>query len=233
MPIEPTLADIFDGFRRTLLGDLHVAMPGRVRIYNAASQTADVIPCVRGWIVGADEETVHEELPIIPNVPIAWTRGGGFSLSFPLRGDGWNGENSLGDHVWLVFNECCIAQWRQSGTLSNPGDLSRSSISYPFAIPAAAPDAQALTDPGSNLEAVLAVATGGKLRVSTAGAAHVEPVALAQKVADQLSALKQAISDATPVANDGGAALKAAMLASLSDWPGNVGSTTLSAEGEA
>lgn len=55
-------------------------------------------------------------------------------------------------------------------------------------------------------------------------------VALAEKVATQLTALKTAITSAVPVPMDGGTSLKATILASLASWPGSVGSASVKAK---
>lgn len=54
-----------------------------------------------------------------------------------------------------------------------------------------------------------------------------EAVALASLVAEQLSALKDAISGAVPVPNDGGAALQTQILAALATWPESTASEVL------
>jgi hypothetical protein len=183
-PLEPELPEILEDHRQAILGELHVAMPGRVRKYYPATQTADIVPCVLGTIPDSLGNLILENLPVIPNVPVAFPRGGGgFYFTFPLRADGWNPDPLAraddGDHVWLVFNSAAIAQWRRTGSVSEPGDLRRSSLSYPFAIPGAAPDAQAITDPGSSTEAVIGIPGGAVLRVGSSGG---DFVALAGKV---------------------------------------------------
>jgi phage baseplate assembly protein V len=57
-----------------------------------------------------------------------------------------------------------------------------------------------------------------------------EAVALAQKTADALTALKDAISAAPIVALDGGAAFKAGIVAALAAWPPDIASESLSAD---
>lgn len=187
MPLEPTLAEILGDHRDAILGELHVAMPGRVQAYNAATQTADIVPCIRGTIPGSDGLTKLEYRPVIPNVPVAWTRGGGFSMTFPL---------AIGDHVWLVFNSDAIAQWRATGEVSEPGDLRRSSLSYPFAIPAAAPDSKAIADPGSSTEAVISVPGGATMRVGSGAA---DFVALSGLVKARLDSIQTAFDAHTHI----------------------------------
>lgn len=65
---------------------------------------------------------------------------------------------------------------------------------------------------------------GQVTRVRIGGA---EPVALASLVATELGVLKDAISNAVPVAQDGGIALQAGIVAALADWPSSVASEVL------
>jgi hypothetical protein len=54
-----------------------------------------------------------------------------------------------------------------------------------------------------------------------------EAVALASLVEEQLGTLKDAISNAVPVANDGGVALQAGIVAALADWPASTAAEIL------
>lgn len=215
MPLVPTLAEVISGAIDGKLLDVHTALPGRVKSYDRTKQVADVIPAIRGVIFTEDDESVLEDLPVIPNVPVGWLRGGGYSLQFPLN---------PGDHVLLVFSEAATGQWRSTGQPSEPGDLRRHDLSYPFAIPCCAPDAQALTAIGAD-EAVLDGPTTVRL-----GGSAAEALAIASKVTDALNQLKSAINGWTPVAMDGGAALKTALSSLFSTWPEPVATTKVKAE---
>jgi hypothetical protein len=105
----------------SVLLDVHTAMPGIVKSYSATEQTATVQPAIQRVLDGE-----HETLPPIPDVPVAWPAGGGFALVFPLV---------PGDTVWLMFSESAWAQYRETGQVSRPGDLTRHSLSYPLAYP--------------------------------------------------------------------------------------------------
>jgi phage tail protein X len=221
MAAEPNWSEVLRAALDNRISDVHVALPGRVVKYDAAKQVADIQPMVRRAVERLDGEVELEDLPICPNVPIAWPHGGGYYLHFPL---------AEGDDVELVFNEAATAQYRESGELSPPGDLRRHSLGYAFAVPCRLVTSKAFAD--APTEAVVIVPSGGKLRVSQAGAAAAsEAVALAEKVTAQLEALKDAISEAATGGQDGGAAFKAAILAALEDWPGDIASTSLDAEG--
>lgn len=196
MPLKPTLAEVIRLAIESWGRDIHTALPGRVVSYDAAKQVADVLPVVKDARPDSNGDTQHFDIPVIPNVPVQWPRGGPFALHLPL---------AKGDHVILLFQESAIGQWRESGSVEEPGDLARFDISYPIAIPGIAPNAIPITDPGSENEAVLSVGDG-TFRV---GAASADFVALAAKVDANFQAIVDLFSGWTPVPNDGGAALKA------------------------
>src|SRR5690348_9049940 len=103
MPVEPTDAEIISAAIESRLLDLHTCLPGKVVTFDPTSQSVHVLPVVKRAIDSYDGELVHEELPIIHNVPIAFPGGGGYVMRFPIR---------TGDHVWLMFSEAAMSQWR-------------------------------------------------------------------------------------------------------------------------
>lgn len=187
MPLEPTLAEVIRGAIDGKLIAVHTALPGRVKTYDRTKQVADIIPVIRGVIFTEDDEPVLEDLPVIPNVPVGWLRGGGYSLQFPLN---------PGDHVLLVFSEAATGQWRSTGQTSEPGDLRRHDLSYPFAIPCCAPDADALDAIGAD-EAVI----DGPTAIRLGGEASAIFVALAAKVDAAIAAIVAAFNAHTHITN--------------------------------
>lgn len=222
MAAEPTLAEIIRAALDSRLGDVHVALPGRVETYDAATNTADVLPTVRRAIRDTNGDTQHEDLPVIPNVPVLFPRGGGdaYSITFPI---------AKGDHVLLVFCSWAIGPWRESGDVSNPADLRKHSLGNPIAIPGIAPKTGSLpTDPAAMILEGPAVHVGASASVF---------VALSSLVDARLTELYDAINGAVPLATDGGAQFKTQLLASLATagWvPGGpqptVASTKLKSE---
>ena len=95
--------------------------------YNNSTQTADVRPMVKRQ-VPTDDETgrIAEELPVIPTVPVIFPNGGDFFISFPL---------AVGDTGLLVFSERSIQSWRQTGDVSDPGDVCMHDIESAVFIP--------------------------------------------------------------------------------------------------
>lgn len=176
METSPTLAEVIRGAIESRLLDVHTSIPGKVVTYDPTTQTADVQPAVRRAL-SLEDGVEHEDLPIIPNVPVGWMRGGGFSFQFPLV---------PGDHVWLVFSEAATGAWRESGDLSDPVDHARHDLSYPIALPMCAPDSGALP---AALGALLSVPAGGTLYLGGQGPTA-DYVALAGKVEAQLGALR-------------------------------------------
>jgi hypothetical protein len=211
---EPTLAEIVRRALDSKLLDLHVALPCRVESYDAATQTIEALPMVRRAIEDVDGDTQHEDLPTLPNVPVLFPRSAAFSASWPL---------AAGDFVLVVFCSSAIGNWRESGDISNPGDLRRHDLSHAVAIPGIA--AKGSTIPTSSTAAVLEV--NAPATHVTVGAGASEFVALSNLVDTFLEDLAGAIDAGVPTANDGGANLQTTILAALAaaGWGG--GGTTL------
>lgn len=191
MPRHPRSdAEMFRAAWETFLSDVHVSMPAEVQAY--ANQRADVLPLVKKPLRVDDGSTVYEELPVIPSVPVIWPQGGGYGLHMPLE---------KGDVVVLVFSDQSYAEWRQTGQLSEPYDLRRHGIGYPFAFPGLLPDASpfaTLANGGLRLgkdgaeEQV--VIDGGLIKL---GASATDFVALASLVQGELNNIKAALDNAT------------------------------------
>jgi len=111
---------------RGALLDLHTALPGIVKTYDAATGTCAVLPAVKRALEREDGSTAFESLPAIPNVRVCWPGAGGFELHFPL---------APGDTVLLVFNEADTGQFESSGQESKPSWLERHGLHSPVAYP--------------------------------------------------------------------------------------------------
>jgi hypothetical protein len=89
-------------------------MPGIVQSFDASTQLATVQPAIRRIFITRDgdkETLVPDDLPILINVPVIFPRGGGFSLTFPVRS---------GDECLLVFCERSIDDWHETGKVKAP-----------------------------------------------------------------------------------------------------------------
>lgn len=186
--LSETLAEVLRSFSM----DLHVALPGTVRSYDASKQTADIELGVRRVVPALneeDEEDQFEDLPILPSVPIVWPRAGGFYVHWPM---------AEGDQVWVSFGEADLTAWRESGGVADPGVDLRHGLSGAVAHPGAFSLGRALSD-----------ASGTHGRIGKDGGAHIEfreaeiraggseALALATAVSNELTAIKATLNSLT------------------------------------
>lgn len=220
---SPTLAEVLEAHRESVLRDLRVAMPAEVTAYRASEQMVDVRPLIADWFTEDDGTVSQVRAPMVVNVPVAFPRGGGFGVLLPIQ---------PGDTVLLVVSDRSIDGWLAQGGPQTPVDLRRHNISDAIAIPGVYDAKHKFTSAPTD-HMVLGKDNGPqvKLKASTIELGNgTDSVALASKVTSQLNALKSAINGWTPIANDGGAALKTALSALFSTWPGSVGSATVKAK---
>lgn len=217
----------------------YTGCPARVQSYDAATQTADVVPLVRHPVPQPDGSYTMEDLPVVPSVPVLMLRSGRMFFAPPMQ---------EGDTVQLLVNTSAIGHWRAgAGEVTDPGDLRRQHLSHAVAIPglyvrrkalahASATDLVMGDDEGTRLaikpDGTVTVTTGAgvALQIDADGTVHLggaagELVAMAALVTAQLTALKTAIAGAAVVPGDGGASFKAALLGTLSSWPESVAAT--------
>lgn len=208
----PTLQEVLRLVMAARVANIHVALPGRVESYDSAKQTASIKPMVKRGVPSgteADGVDVLEELPTIPSVPVCAFKGKGFYIHFPLE---------AGDEVLLVFLERDAAEWRRTGELSGPPDQRLHSLAHAVAIPALQSSGNALADAdGTNFT----LGSEGGIQITiTDSELHVDgdtdAAALASATDQQLNDLKTAINGWTPVTNDGGGALKSALVSWIS-----------------
>jgi hypothetical protein len=102
---------------------------------------------------------------------------------------------AAGDHVALLFSEWSYSQWRETGEVSKPGDLTRHDLSYPFAIPSIRTSSSPLPNPGNS--ALVTVPPGGSLNVSVNGAPTF-PAANATLVLAEFAKISTAINGLAP-----------------------------------
>lgn len=151
------------------LADVHTSAPGTVVSFNATDYTVDVRLGYNRPTKAWDGTVVYEEPPVIPGIPVA---------CFGTERTYLKSDLAPGDKVWLIFSEVSPAEFLDSGSVSNPGDTARHSMSGALAIPFVLP-----TKLGST--PVVLGGAGGDF------------VALAGAVMSNLSALSAAITAAT------------------------------------
>lgn len=212
MPRSVTLSDLIDTVLSQRLAEVRVALPGEVVSYDAAKQEADVRPLVRRRI-GEDEE----DLPIVPHVPVAHPRGGGFHLSVPL---------AAGDLVTLIVQDVSHDDLRAGRGTVAPSDRASHHLANAMCYPGGVvPESSELGDPsGSNL--VIGEDGGNRIEIKSGGVMHLgsqgggeDFVALAQKVEDNLQQIYDAIKNAVVGSSDGGATFQTNIINALDAAP--------------
>jgi hypothetical protein len=145
MPRDYSEIEVIRAALDAFADDFMISIPGTVVAYyphgatGTGTASADVRPAVKRPLRGIRTgRTVYRELPTFPDVPIAWPSGGGYFEAFPL---------APGDPVALHFSSLAFGEYLTTGELSEPADVRRHSIGYPFAVPGACrPDPQAIQD---------------------------------------------------------------------------------------
>jgi phage baseplate assembly protein V len=99
---------------------IRVAMPGIIQSFDPEAVTCTVQVALRGV---AGNESV--ELKPLVDVPVIFPRGGGCTLTFPVK---------AGDECLLIFADRCIDFWWQSGGVQETVDPRQHDFSDAFAI---------------------------------------------------------------------------------------------------
>jgi len=110
-----TLASNIEQGIRNILKDVHTSMPGIIETFDPVKQIASIQPAIKRIFKtndGDKEILTPTDLPILINVPIQFPRGGGFSLTFPVK---------KGDECLLVFCERSFDNWHKFGGVKEPG----------------------------------------------------------------------------------------------------------------
>lgn len=204
---EPTEAEVILAAIGTALRGLHTAAPGEIVIYDPATQTGTIRLAVELEV----SDGVFQAVPPIPEVPIAWPRGAGGALHFPL---------APGDGVLVVFCESDPGPWLAS--LGSRPALARRHGLYPVALPGFTPLARALSASQAPAASAALTGPGGTVGVFPGAAvvqlgtlAAMDPVVLESKLKLAIAAACTA-AVAGAVEMDGGAAAFTAFASSIS-----------------
>lgn len=194
----PQLEDVILGAlrnnRQSMFGGW---LPGRIESYDDAKQKANIELCI-GEAFDDDGTPAVRKYPALVDVPVVFSGSGGRRIKFPV---------AVGDSVLVIFAARSVDRWlARGGRNVDPGDQRDHDLSDAVAIPGLMDFAH--VDDASTMIDI----TASEIRL---GAGATSAVALKS----DLDALKSAINSWTPVAMDGGAALKAALTALFATWP--------------
>lgn len=192
------------------LFDVHTQLRGNVVSYDESTKTCEIEIATKLAVPDGNGGFVFQKLANLPGVPVTWPSAGGFMLHLPLI---------AGDSVFVTFDEQDSQRWETNGQVSESGWLERFGLSSPLAHPYSRK----------------AIATSGACMVcpspfSFGDSAAAKALAVAEKVEALLTTLKNAISSAATVPNDGGAAFKAAIVGALGSWPSSTAATKVKSE---
>lgn len=223
---EPiSLADVVEAGVASGLARVELQIPARVEAYDADGQTVRVAPLLRELVDDGEGNESPASLPVVDFVPVEWPGAGGARLTFPL---------AVGDTGLLCFAGRSLDEWKAApNRIVTPADNRRHSMTDAVFRPGlrspAAPWKGARTDA---VTLGYDGTSGMQVHITPGGIALGEPspayaVALAEKVLTELTALKSALASAVVVPMDGGASLKATILAALASWPASMGSASV------
>ncbi len=198
-----TLEDLLRIWRRSIELELRVSAPARVVTYDAATQRATVqLEFLPVAYVGDDE--VPQAPILIPGAAVRWLGGSLGYVTTPLV---------PGDTGHVVFSDRCLSVWLQQGAPVDPLNSRTHDLADAVFEPGLRNSTNAITPP-TDLTAT--VVEGPLVKLGATAQAGTGAIALAQALHTYLVAV---ITAGVPTATDGGANLKATMLAYLGANP--------------
>ena len=127
---------------RAALLDMQTAMPVHIVEYNALGAYATCQPTTRAYIPSQDGSFKWVQLPLLIYVPVIFPRGGGYTLTFPIK---------PGDEGLCVFSSRAIDAWWTSGGIQNQVELRHHDLSDGFVIVGPRSQANLMLAPASQL----------------------------------------------------------------------------------
>jgi Phage protein Gp138 N-terminal domain len=102
------------------------ALPAVIQSFDADKLIVSAQPSVQAMFTGPDQQKQFVNLPVCPDVPVIFPRGGGYELTFPI---------AAGDECLLVFSSRCIDNWWDQGGVQSQRELRMHDLSDGFCIP--------------------------------------------------------------------------------------------------
>lgn len=104
--------------------DIRVAMPGEITAFDPDAQTVTVQLTLTEGVTNGGSIT-ETRIPLLVDVPVVMPRAGGYMLAFAPR---------AGDECLVIFGDCCIDAWWQSGGVQAQAERRRHDLSDGFAV---------------------------------------------------------------------------------------------------
>ena len=125
--------------------------------------TAVVQPAIRSVETDNDGNRVTKNYPLLVDVPVVFPRGGGCTLTFPVK---------AGDECLVIFADRCIDFWWQNGGVQEPVDDRVHDLS----------DAFCIVGPQSQAQKISGISTGSAQLRSDDGSTFFELNPTTQKI---------------------------------------------------
>ncbi len=140
---------------QAIMSAMRVSIPGIIQSFDPDAVTAVVQPAIKGAEKDESGAEVSVNLPLLVDVPVVFPRGGGCTLTFPVK---------AGDECLVIFADRCIDFWWQSGGIQEPVDERMHDLSDAFCI--VGPQSQAKKIGGISTSAVELRSDDGEAKLS-------------------------------------------------------------------
>ena len=145
MPVSPQSqaggeSQAYKALSDSIFSMLRVSMPGIIQSFDPIAITCTVQPAISGQVADELGNLKSSPLPLLLDVPVVFPRGGGCTLTFPVKS---------GDECLVIFSDRCIDFWWQNGGIQEPVDPRQHDLS----------DAFALVGPQSQAQKISAIST--------------------------------------------------------------------------
>ncbi|MGT8724758.1 Gp138 family membrane-puncturing spike protein [Klebsiella oxytoca] len=140
---------------QAIMSAIRVSIPGIIQSFDPGTVTAVVQPSIRGVEHDESGTEISANLPLLVDVPVVFPRGGGCTLTFPVK---------EGDECLVIFADRCIDFWWQSGGIQEPVDGRMHDLSDAFCI--VGPQSQAKKISGISASAVELRSDDGSAKLS-------------------------------------------------------------------
>lgn len=104
---------------------LWTALPGIIQSFDPVAMTCEVQPAIQGKMQNEDSSVSVVNLPLLLDCPVVFPRGGGCSLTFPIK---------RGDECLVVFADRAIDFWWQNGGVQPPAETRMHDLSDGFVL---------------------------------------------------------------------------------------------------
>lgn len=153
-----TFAEIVSAAVTSQLADTYHALPGIVQAYYAATMEADIQIAVNDPRFDPDSDTLTTEpWPVYPKVRVAFPRGSGFTICWPL---------AVGDKVQVFFQDLDDSSFRSTGQQGDPPRTRRHASDAAFALPWDLTDGGVVTDANTGGMVIGLDGTSAEIRIS-------------------------------------------------------------------